>query len=81
MPKTETSLQWLRGTSSDITDIDGLVAGGEITYSDGKRRPRFKLYPEGSVALVVNELSLRVSDAVKEVTMLPNGQEPSVSLN
>ena len=80
MPKTETSSKWLRGTSSDLTDIDGLIAGGEVTYSNDKRKPRFKLFPEGNVAPVVTELSLRVGDAVKEVTVLPNGKEPTVSL-
>ena len=79
MPKTETSTKWLRGTSSDI-DIDELIAGAEVTYSDSKLKPRFKLFPEGDVAMVVTELSLIVSDAVKEVIVLPNGQEPSVSL-
>ena len=79
MPKTETNTKWLRGTSSDI-DIDELIAGAEVTYSGSKRKPRFKLFPEGDVAVVVTDLSLTVSDAVKEVTVLPNGQEPSVSL-
>ena len=78
-PKTPGSSRWLRVTSSDFTNTEGLENGTDVQYNAGKRKPRCKVYPETLSSLVVTELRIKVGNLVEKVTAAIDGNLTNVS--